>query len=102
MKPNLNLKLADAQQVTTTMIEAMRTSQWFAGGMHHQFAPNLVRDIQAALTDLGIVMFQLDNAGTLPACECGWSPQPGLIGGQTLEEHQRFCKAHADARDGTK
>lgn len=26
-----------------------------------------------------------------PACPCGWNPYPGIIGGETLAEHQAFC-----------
>jgi hypothetical protein len=26
-----------------------------------------------------------------PWCPCGWKPIEGIIGGETLEEHQRFC-----------
>lgn len=36
----------------------------------------------------------LDTQGTTNAdngCMCSWRPRSGVIGGETLEEHQRFC-----------
>jgi hypothetical protein len=70
MSDHLKMKIADPEQVTDVMINAIRQSVWFAAGLHGvlpmtgtsatQFVPNLVRDIAAALTGIGVVMIQPD------------------------------------------
>jgi hypothetical protein len=29
-------------------------------------------------------------------CPCGWKPREGLIGGETLAEHQEWCNVYQD------
>lgn len=57
----LKFKMADPKEVTDLMVAAVRDSEWFAGGPHVQFVPNLVRDINLALTNAGCVIMQLGN-----------------------------------------
>ncbi len=32
-------------------------------------------------------------------CPCGWKPREGIIGGETLEEHQVFCRAATESNE---
>lgn len=35
-----------------------------------------------------------------PDCICGWRRNRGVIGGQTLAEHQRWCSLHQNSQRG--
>lgn len=59
---NVKMKLADPQQVTDLMTDAVTTQFWASGLVSREWAAELVRDIHLALSDAGCVIIQIDNA----------------------------------------
>lgn len=60
---NIKMKMADPEQVTDLITDAVLTSFW-ASGLSKEWAGDLVRDIHRGFSDAGIVMIQVDNEAT--------------------------------------
>lgn len=57
---NVKMKLADPEQITDLITDAVLTSFW-ASGLSREWAGDLVRDIHLALTNAGCVIIQIDQ-----------------------------------------
>ena len=66
MEPiNVKMKMADPDEVTALITDAVLTALW-ASGLSKEWAGELVRDINVALTDAGCVIIQVDNDAAAP------------------------------------